>query len=65
MEHQRQTYYIDTGGRAYISYDRTHGTARLIGDIGGAEVQISEEALIDFIHTAQLLGFKAGKMRAR
>lgn len=54
------TCYISANGsKEYFQYDRLHHTARTRR---GVEVYITEEKLLDFLHTADMLGFKAGRV---
>lgn len=60
MNENNNTYYIDiNGSKAYFNYDREKQSA---SRIGGNTVTISEEKLNDFLHTAKILGFKAGEL---
>lgn len=55
----RVTYYLDTAHEnSYISYDRRRRTATYHGHT----VQMSEDALLAFLHTAEMIGFKTGKI---
>lgn len=59
-DNNRATYYVSANGsKEYFQYDRTHHTATLRG---GNVINISEEKLMDFLHTANLLGFKSGRV---
>lgn len=56
----RTIYYIGTKhGTVYISYDSEVRTAH---GMDGSSTIISIEKLTDFLHTAELLGFKTGKI---
>jgi len=54
------TYYVLANGcKEYFKYDRQGRTATMHD---GRRVYITEERLLDFLHTADMLGFKAGKV---
>lgn len=60
MNEDNKTYYIEiNGSKAYFQYDKEKHAARRLG---GNTVTISEEKLNDFLHTAKILGFKAGEL---
>ena len=53
-------YYMSANGsKEYFTYDHTHHVARTRG---GKEVSITEDRLVEFLHTANLLGFRAGRI---
>lgn len=57
---KKEIYYIATdSGTTYLSYDREKRNAQMKD---GSSVLISEDRFADFLHTAELLGFKTGKL---
>jgi len=59
-ESEKKTYYIATEhGTVYFTHDVGRNEAVLRD---GRKVTITEERLLNFLHTAELLGFKAGKI---
>lgn len=57
---KRTTHYLEipTGTKAYFHYDREHGTL----SYNGHSYPIPEHTFIDFLHTANAVGLKAGKI---
>lgn len=56
---EKITFYVNTpSANTYIQYDRETHTAKY----NNTSVNISEDALSAFIHTAKELGFDAGKL---
>lgn len=49
---------IPTGSKAYFHYDKEHGTV----EYDGQSYPIPEDKFIDFLHTANMIGLKAGKI---
>jgi len=61
QQDERTVFYIEVGGsKAYIDYNTERHIAKLVGNV--ENITIPEEKLEDFIHTARLLGLKAGKI---
>lgn len=57
---ENETYYIATDrGTVYIAFDEERNEATMLG---GDPVVMKRERLTDFLHTAELLGFMAGKI---
>lgn len=58
-EKDKKTYFIEvSGARVYFNYDE--GTQ--VCTRGGKSVTILKEVFMDFLHTANVLGFKAGEV---
>lgn len=56
---EKKTYFIEVNGiKSYFNYDE--GTQ--LCTRGGKSVTILKEVFMDFLHTANVLGFKAGEL---
>lgn len=57
---QKTTHYLEipTGTKAYFHYDTEKGTV----EYGGRSYPIPEDKFIDFLHVANVIGLKAGKL---
>lgn len=60
MDDSRKTYYIEiNGSKAYFQYDEEK---QEFYPRNGKSVIIGKDRFEDFLHTAKVLGFKAGEL---